>query len=416
MPWQDRVRPGAYTSPSGRRFEYDFEDVRLTLPKKTTAFDFPDATGTYIQDKGTRGLRLPLRMFLSGADYDLVAKDFLNALAEVGTGILEHPAYGTFNVVPFGDIARKDNLKTAGNQAVFEVEFWENNDIIFPASQQDGLSKARIRINDNIAALAAQFSAGLNLNTAQKRSSFRATYLQQLSKTSTALTAVAADDDVILQRFKDIQDSIETSIELLLDEPDTLSQQTTRLITVPAQANAGAVAQVNGYTQVVNSVLSSSTAVRTANVSGVNQNLYQSDLLFMVNSVIGATTATLNAKYETKTEAVSAAMAILELFYATGAWIDDSITALNIIDPGAAYQKMLDAVSLAAGYLVQFSFSLKQERSIVLVRTHTIIDLLSILYGPENVEDNIDFMIKSNSLTGSEILELPIGRTIKYYV
>ena len=50
MGWQDRVKEGAYTSPSGLRFVFDFEDVSVLPPKKTKGFDFPDAVGTYVQD------------------------------------------------------------------------------------------------------------------------------------------------------------------------------------------------------------------------------------------------------------------------------------------------------------------------------------------------------------------------------
>ena len=52
---------------------------------------------------------------------------------------------------------------------------------------------------------------------------------------------------------------------------------------------------------------------------------------------------------------------------------------------------------------------------IQLDRARTIIDLSAELYG--RVDDRtLNFMIDSNRLTGSEILELPRGRSILYYV
>jgi hypothetical protein len=70
-------------------------------------------------------------------------------------------------------------------------------------------------------------------------------------------------------------------------------------------------------------------------------------------------------------------------------------------------------VALTAGHLVETSFTLLQERRIVLDRERTIIDLAAELYG--SVDDRLDLLINSNDLTGSEILELPRGRTIVYY-
>jgi hypothetical protein len=416
MPWQDRIQAGAYSSPSGRRFEFDFEDVSVVLPKKTSPFDFPDADGTYIQDKGTRGRRFPMRLYFTGTDYDLVANDFLVALSERGTGKLEHPMYGIINAIPVDTITRKDNIKTAGNQAIFEIEFWENNDLIYPLSQQDGLSLARISINSNLVALATQFASALDLDTAEKTALFRNQYQTELSKTSTALVAITEADDVIRQRFQDVKDSIESSLSILLDEPEVLSQQTSQLMLLPSQVtDIKSSERISSYNQVITNVITANPT-RPADVSKINQNLFLSDLLYMVNSVIYATESALNAEYEIRSEAVNAAISIMDLFYTVGAWIDDNIDTLQIIDTGGAYQQMLNAVSVAAGYLVEFSFSLKQERSIVLTRAHTFIDLIALLYGPNNIDENIDFFINSNNLTGSEILELPAGRTIKYYI
>jgi len=71
-------------------------------------------------------------------------------------------------------------------------------------------------------------------------------------------------------------------------------------------------------------------------------------------------------------------------------------------------------VALTAGFLVEISFNLKQERRIILTRNRSIIDLVAELYG--TVDDQLDFLISSNDLSGSEILEVPKGREIVYYV
>ena len=71
-------------------------------------------------------------------------------------------------------------------------------------------------------------------------------------------------------------------------------------------------------------------------------------------------------------------------------------------------------VAIAAGFLVEISFTLKQEFRITLDRPRTIIDLAAELYG--EVDGQLDFLISSNNLTGSEILDLPRGREIVYYV
>ena len=137
MAWNDRLREAAYTSPNGTRLTFDYEDVRNTVDKKTTGFEFPDANGTFVQDLGHSGRRYPLRIFFWGADYDQEAEAFEALLLERGIGKLEHPIYGAIDVVPFGTITRRDDLKTNANQAVIELTFWQTINLVYPTAQTD---------------------------------------------------------------------------------------------------------------------------------------------------------------------------------------------------------------------------------------------------------------------------------------
>jgi len=85
-----------------------------------------------------------------------------------------------------------------------------------------------------------------------------------------------------------------------------------------------------------------------------------------------------------------------------------------IIDTGELYDPLQQAVALTAGFLVQVSFTLRQERTRILEKDRTVHDLVAELYG--RVDEELDFFINSNALTGSEILELPKGKEIVYYV
>ena len=128
----------------------------------------------------------------------------------------------------------------------------------------------------------------------------------------------------------------------------------------------------------------------------------------------GSVLSVVNNQFATKTEALEAAETILAQFDALTEWRDDNFTSLGEIDTGTSYQQLLEAVALTAGFLVEISFTLKQERHLILNRNRTIIDLVAELY--RSIDDNLDFFITSNNLSGSEILELPAGREIVYYV
>jgi hypothetical protein len=84
------------------------------------------------------------------------------------------------------------------------------------------------------------------------------------------------------------------------------------------------------------------------------------------------------------------------------------------IDTGETYQALQQATATATGFLVELSFTLTQERRIVLDEARTIIDLVAELYG--SVDDQLDFFISTNDLSGDEFTELPAGREVVYYL
>jgi hypothetical protein len=124
----------------------------------------------------------------------------------------------------------------------------------------------------------------------------------------------------------------------------------------------------------------------------------------------------------TKSEALTAAEAVEAQFDAVVAWRDGGFGSLRQVarvgayqvDTGESYQALQQAVALTIGFLVQVSFQVVPEKAVVLDRPRTILDLGAELYGAD-FEGKLDLLINSNNLTGSEMLEIPRGKRIKYY-
>lgn len=406
MAWNDRLRDAAYTSPGGTRIVFAYENVRKSVEKKTTGFEFSDADGTFVQDLGHTGRRYPLRLFFWGTDYDTEAEAFENALLERGAGKLEHPIYGVVNVVPFGEITRRDDLKTAANQAVLEVTFWESIGLIHPTAQTDPASAVLAAINEYNAAASGEFASALSLSTAIERVTFKNQYSALLDTASGGLQNTADTQDDVRRQFDAIVDSISNGLDVLVGEPLTLAFQTTQLVQAPARALTDIKARLDAYATLADSITSGNGA--QSNTEFRTQDIYASTY------VTGSIVSTVNNQFVTKVEALEAAEQIFEQFEAVVAWRDDNFEALEELDTGAAYQKLQEAVALTAGFLVEISFSLKQERRIVIDRPRTYIDLVAELYGETDSE--YDFFIASNDLTGDEMFEIQPGREIVYYV
>lgn len=414
MAWNDRIREAAYTSPSGARSVFTYEDVSKTVEKKTTGFEFPDANGTYVQDLGHSGRRYPLRVIFWGSDYDQEADAFEAALLERGTGRLEHPIYGTVDVVPFGSIKRRDDLKTSANQAIIEVTFWETIGLIYPAAQSDPASEVLNAVEEYNAAAAQQFEDVTSLDTAVETATFKGDYQALLDSAQSGLQSVADAQDDVRRQFNAVVDSINQGIDILVAQPLTLAFQTTQLIQAPARALTNIEARLDAYANLASSLTSGDGSVVSPGNDSRASNEYHANDLYASSYVTGSVVSAVNNRFDTKAEALSAADAILTQFQQVADWRDQNFESLAEIDTGGAYQKLQEAVALTAGFLVEISFTLKQERRIVLDRARTIIDLAAELYG--SVDDQLDFLINSNNLTGSEILELPKGREIVYYL
>lgn len=407
MSWIDRIREAAYTSPNGARFTWDYEDVSRTFDKKTTAFEFPDFEGTYVQDLGRTGRRYPMRVFLWGADYDIQADAFEEALGEVGVGRLEHPIYGIVDVTPFGTVDRNDRLKTASNQAVLEFTLFETSGIVNPQASVDSVSTIRSLISEYAQSAAIEFEVNTDLNTAISRSIFKGNYISILNRTTSTLRDIADSEDTVRQRFNAINTSINTSIDLLIGDPVTLALNTIQLVSLPSSASSSIKERLDGYGSLVSLIVNSSN-------DGKQNNTARTQDLYVNSYVAAAVESALNTTYTTKSEAINAVDQLITMFDNVVSWRDDLLVELGEADSGETYQIIQDIVALSTAYIVNLSFSLQQERIICTDRNRNMIELSAELYG--ETDTRLDFFINSNNLTGSEILEIPKGREIRYYV
>jgi len=420
MSWEQRVKEAAYTSPSGNRLTFDFEDVSVQHTKRTTAFDFAGVDGTYIQTRGRSGRRFPMLCYFHGDDHDIEAAGFVTLLNENGFGRLEHPFYEPADVVPFGEITRRDDLKTAANQTVLEVEFWETLGVIYPSPDADLSGSVAAAVDAFNAASAAQFEEQIDLDTEAETITFKDRVESFLGEVSQATSRIAATTEKVNDKFNQVNDSINRGIDVLIRDPLTLAFQVKIATQAPARAQTAIRDRLEAYGNLAADIFSRPDATSSDANKFLTRDLYASAY------VSGSVVSCINHQFDTRSEALEAAITLLEQWAAYLAWVEanweylaavdtTAIPQVNLVDPGGQYQALLEAVGLAAGFLVQISFTLKQERALILTRPRNIMELGYELYG-EGFEDQLDFFIQSNAFTGTEILEVPKGRKVKYYV
>jgi prophage DNA circulation protein len=418
LSWQDRIGEAAYTSPKGTRQTFQFEDVSKEIDKRAATFSFPGVDGTYVQDNGQSERRFPLRCIFTGSDCDQAAEAFEGLLLERGSGTLEHPLYGKKTVVPYGTISRRDDLVRGANQSIIEVVFWSTLGAVYPSSGFSPKGALLASLNNSTGKVSHAFSKAMKLNTEARRASAKLSIREALRNVQGALGKVSAVTASIDREFHQIQSDINFGIDVLIGQPLLLARQMMNLVTAPARALAGILARLEAYSNLLDRMVRTSTSA-PADVSVIpalrvrRQNEFQIAALVAQAAVQGSVASVDENAFTAKPEALAAAEAILAQADALTAWSDQRYGDQEVIDAGEGYQALQETIALAVGFLVEISFSLVPERSIVLDRPRNIVELAAEIYG--SVDDRLDFLISTNKLTGSGIILLPRGRRIFYY-
>lgn len=404
MSWQDRIQTAAYISPSGARFEFQYENVSMSVDKKIGEYTFPEIDGSFIQDLGRNGRRFPFVIFFSGEDYDLASDIFFEALEEIGIGTLEHPMYGTRKVIPTGTITRADNLVTAANQAAFRVAFTETiEDITFPSSDLNQETEIKTSLDDLNFNTSAQYSGSIVPETESENAILQQDLREKKTQIEQFLENITQLNEDIDNAFNTISDSLDNNIINLLTDPEGVADQFITLINTPANVITNATTFIQGYGDATRNIIGA--IIDTPN------KFFNS--LLNIFSLFGALNfAMTNTEFNYRPEAIDAADSIVDLQDDISNWLDGKIVELEINDTGEAYDSLMELYSKTISYLIRLSFDLPKEIFITLQEERNIIELVSELYGDIG---KIDFFIQTNDLTCDEIEILSIRKQVVYY-
>lgn len=436
--WRKRLRPASYKSPGGTTIKFQYVDVSREFELRGTPFEFPQVNDAYVQRKGFGPRKYPMTCYFSGDNCDLIATAFEAALCEAGQGVLEHPLYGTLrNVVPFGTVQRTDAVTTAANQTVVTVTFWTTTGAVYPNSDPATQNEILIGLGDFNVQSAQAFQTHMKLSKAALRVGAIATIKGMLKKVSAAMSVIANSTTAIRREMQDGFDALNFGMDVLIGQPLLLAQQIGNLIRAPGRALAGIESRLDGYGRMLADVIGSPAAKPGESFGsgtsllqrrdGVSNDFHVSDL-FSLNAISGSILAAATKPdagapptFKTRTQAIAAANAIAQQFDDLVTFRDNGFAALggiadvseSRVDTGESIQALQALTALAVGFLVQTSFGLQPERTVVIDRDRTIIDLSAELY--DRVDEKLDLIIDTNNLSGDEILELKSGRPIVYF-
>ena len=414
MSWRDRLKSCTYTPPSGAEFDLQYEDVAMSVNKKTTTFEFVGSSDVFIQDNKVGVRSFPLTVYFSGDDYDLQANQFLAALSEVGPGQLQHPIYGLMQVNPVGDIGRSDKLKTGANETAFDIKFVETISNLYPSAQVDQQAQADLASDSFDNNKSEEFAGEISIASATEAQSLISESKDLLGKFKSGLDTLAQGQASLQKEMNDIFNSINNGIDDLIGDPLTLAFQTIQLVKTAVNSTALIEDKLDAYGDLLNDIISpDSTVNKTYNSEGANS--VQNQDLYAASNVSAMVDCIVAEDFNTREQALLAATELNEYFFNYMTWKERNYASVETLDTGGGYSDLQNQVSIASSLIIDLAFSLKRQKTVLLDRDMFIVDFT---YRYFNTTDNSDIeeVIILNNLNNSDIWTLPKGKLMKYYV
>ena len=414
--WQDRLESLTYTSPSGTVIEAFFDATSEEVTARGKAWEFPGVDGVFVQRTGVNGREFPTKFIFSGADHDQRAAQCIAALSEPGFGKLQTPLYGKKTVAPLGKIKRSDDLVRGANQSIVEVTLFETLETLKPDQSRNAEAFILNRVEEFNAANGAAFKRGLSVDTTQRA-------LRAINAVQAALRAVKQTldkitrlDSAIRSGFSRNTGFIESSLSTLIGTPLALAASFASLTQLPGQFAGRLADKFQAYGRMLSALLGLDAATDPkSTIPQESENNLAVVSMVAGNALAGMCVSSTVADFDSREQSVAAAIELLETFDEFRDWRESRAEELGLIDDADAADALQKAIDASVFLLIQSSFSLPTQVTITTKTTRGLLELCAELYGTVQ-DDTLDIFLRSNNFSSAEILEIPSGREVVYYV
>jgi hypothetical protein len=413
-PWVSRLQDSRFVSLSGVDVPFVYLDLRALFPKKTAVFQSAIGDGAYIQDNGIGGFRFPMMLMFTGGDHDIQANIAIQALLEKGEGTLYHPIFGPITVVAGGEIEYVSNLVSEANQTSIIVEFFETTGL------QIGESPPFDSVLELFkAASADSFAAKLELTDVADEANFIDRVQKNVGKIKTELSKISTGVANAQAAIDDTADSISRGIDTLIGDPLTLGRQMQRLIASPARIGTNIRSKLRAYGNLAIDIFGLGDPKPTG-YDFQEQNGFHLNVLTASNCLSSAAESAVNNDLTTKSEYIESAVSLLQLADELSTWKDDGFAAISddtigSADTGDGWGDLIDIMNMAAAELISQSFAAATEYKITTDHEDAASAWCYRFYKSVKNEQ-LWFFANTNNLGGDELLTIPAGRELVYYV
>lgn len=450
MAWADEIATAAYTSPSGKKIEFNFKpDLTRKTALKTAENVFPDVDGAEIQSLGLGGKKFPMTAIFSGGDCLTAATEFEDALCERGVGTLEHPIYGKLNVVPVGEIERVDDLVESLSESLVKVTFGETIvDESFPDGEVAGVDALDSAMDEYEAAAADSFTEMIETasidDQLQLQSVLKAhtdALFKGVSKIMEKANSAMEKTRKAIQKVKTLKNNVQrwiAQVDTMVANAYSIATAIIEVARIPSEIAMSALTKIEGYASIATSILNNVKKDPVGTAAIKNQYAATSVALggLVSAAAFGTAKSALKASktgseggasggdssmnnvsaggFASRGGALQAAEEVAAFFETYKEYMDAQTEKNAFVDSGEGYAALLETVVAATKIIQSVSFTLPTVRVCKLGRDRQVIELLCELYGAGGF-GRLDEFIMDNQLNADEIVCLPMGREVRYY-
>ncbi len=408
--WSSRVRGSiSLISPNGIRFDAKFQKDTMNGEKKIGLFDMPNFRGTIGQDLGVKGFRYDFPIFFDGESPDLMTKQFLKSTEEKGTWQVVHPVNGFMKLLLISFSVDNDPTRSGG---LYKINTnWIHTENFIKRSNYK---------NDSLSFFSENETDGLLSFDFKDASSMKRKSLEFAEKITNLLSPVFELNAEINAQVLGIYNGIKEYAESSEYNALSVAGQFQNLVKLPSLIKEDIDKSIESFQAMTDSVFEMSP--ETANDK--NFGIAKMQELVLGQTINGLGYVLLNSDFSNRKTAIDTIDRITTLY-------DKIVNKLDEISEIFANQNLEDTyfsqsktytsglygLDSAISYVLNNVFNLSIEKTIIISEPIPAIGLCINEYGTlgEN-DENFDFFIKTNGLTGEEILELPVGREIVIYV
>lgn len=403
MDWIDRINDIKFSIETGDGKTYFplYKNGESEKEYNTSSFEFISVYGTLVDRKKPQGRKLPLVFWFTGADNIEQAANFEVSADDPRQWKVTHPFYGIIYGQPIS--IRRDDSSL--NVTEVTVPFWESINADYPFSNFNVKDNTRDCHSAVFVAAGSSYVKYANFASAD------------IAKNSESCIDMAGDMQNLQDNntYSDFQNALNKSlkaIDKLLEAPLNAIQTVQNFVDLPATYIQAIEGRLASYENIYNRLKKSITTLTDKRYyESVGASVISCMNMVVVNPIFG--------DYVLVSDVFRRTSRIADIYQDYLDTLGDLQVGVydvrNTYTPDATVQSALNTmVNYTISNLYAMSFETKRER-IVYVDKNTNVILLAHRYlGPNDEDENINTMIKTNDIKLDELFSIKKGRMISY--